>query len=84
MTCHYPDLGRAYHWLKQISLSTRPFRSTTKIWVVTSYRHGNSAVLRRYFAEKPVMESRNVGQDCVFSLAKINREKQNETSAFLE
>ena len=72
MTCHYQDLGRAYHWLKQISLSTRPFRSTTKIWVVTSSRHGNSAVLRRSFAENPVVESRNVGQDCVFGLAKIN------------
>ena len=58
MTCHYPDLGRAYHWLKQISFSTRPIRSSTKIWVVTSHRHGNSAVLRRYFAGKPVVESK--------------------------
>ena len=36
--------GRAYCWLKQISLSTRPIRSTTKIWVVTRHQHGNSVV----------------------------------------
>ena len=31
MTCHYLDVGRASHWLKQISLAVRPIRSTTQV-----------------------------------------------------
>ena len=38
MTCHYPDLGSASDWLKQISLAARLIRSITQIWVVTT-RH---------------------------------------------
>ena len=34
MTRHYPDLGSASGWLKQISRAERPIRSTTKVWVV--------------------------------------------------
>ncbi|CAH3128628.1 unnamed protein product, partial [Porites lobata] len=40
---HYPDLGNAPDWLKQISLVTRPIRSTTQIWVVTRNQYGISA-----------------------------------------
>ena len=32
MTCHYlRDVGRAFDWLKQISLAARPIRSTTQV-----------------------------------------------------
>ena len=35
MTSHYPDLGSASDWLKQISHTALPIRSTSQIWVVT-------------------------------------------------
>ena len=35
MTRHYPDLGSASDWLKQISQAAQPIRSTTQIWVAT-------------------------------------------------
>ena len=31
------DLGSAYDWLKKISLTIRPIRITTQIWVVTHF-----------------------------------------------
>ena len=40
MTCHYPDLGSPPDWLNQISLATRPIRSTTQIWVVMRHEYG--------------------------------------------
>ena len=40
---HYPDLGNAPEWLKQISLVTRPIRSTIQIRVVTRNQYGISA-----------------------------------------
>ena len=43
MMCHYPALGSASDWLRQISLDARPIRSTTQIWVVlliVATRHG--------------------------------------------
>ena len=45
MTCHYPDLGGAFDWLKQISLTPQPIRSTTQIWVVTHHQYGISALV---------------------------------------
>ena len=45
MTCHYPDLGSASDWLKQISLAARPIRSTTQIWLVTRHQYGISALV---------------------------------------
>ena len=30
MMRHYPDLGSAFVWLKQISLAAQPIRSTTQ------------------------------------------------------
>ena len=45
MTCHYPDLGRASDWLKQISHTAQPIRSTTQIWVVTQHQYGISALV---------------------------------------
>ena len=37
MTRHYPDLGSAFDWLKQISHAARPIRSTAQMWVVTRH-----------------------------------------------
>ena len=45
MTHHYPDLGSASDWLKQISHAGRPIRSTTQIWVVTRHQYGISALV---------------------------------------
>ena len=45
MTRHYPDLGRASDWLKQISHAARPIRSSTQIWVVTRHQYGISALV---------------------------------------
>ena len=45
MTRHYPDLGSAFDWLKQISHAARPIRSTTQIWVVTRLQCGISALV---------------------------------------
>ena len=39
----YPDLGSASDWLKQISVTAQPIRSTTLIWVVTHLQYGISA-----------------------------------------
>ena len=44
MTLHYPDLGSASDWLKQISYSAGPIRSTTKIWIVKRHQYGISAL----------------------------------------
>ena len=45
MMRHYPDLGSASDWLKQISQAARPIRSTTQIWVVTRHQYGISALV---------------------------------------
>ena len=45
MARHYPDLGRASDWLKQISHAARPIRSTTQIWIVTRHQYGISALI---------------------------------------
>ena len=45
MTPHYPDLGSASDWLKQVSQAAQPIRSTTQIWVVTRHQHGISALV---------------------------------------
>ena len=39
MMRHYPDLGNAFVWLKQISLAERPIRSTTEIWIVMCHQY---------------------------------------------
>ena len=53
MTCHYPDLGSASGWLKQISHIAWPIRSTTQIWVghVISMEFLH-LFLRQHFARK--------------------------------
>ena len=43
MTRHYPDLGSASDWLKQISHAAKPITSTTQIWVVKRHQYGISA-----------------------------------------
>ena len=45
MTRHYPDLGSASDWMKQISHAVRPIRGTTQIWVDTSHQYGISALV---------------------------------------
>ena len=37
MARHYPDLGSASNWLRQISHAPRPVRNATQIWVITRY-----------------------------------------------
>ena len=44
MTRHYPGLGRASDWLKQVSQAVRPIGSTTQIWVVTGHQYWISAL----------------------------------------
>ena len=52
---HYPDLGSASGWLKQISHMHYYIRSTTQIWVVTHHQYGNSAfVSQTSFSEKTI------------------------------
>ena len=43
MTRHYPDLGSDSEWLKKISHSALPIRSTNQIWMVTRHQYGISA-----------------------------------------
>ena len=63
ITYHYPDLGSASNWLKQISLAARPIRSTTQICLVTGHQYGISAfVFQTSFGGKPVVASPNVGR----------------------
>ena len=45
MTCHYPYLGSACDWLRQISLAMWPIRNTTQIWVMTRHQCGISALV---------------------------------------
>ena len=45
MTCHYPDLGSTFDWLKQISHVAQPIRGTTQIWIVTHHQYGISALI---------------------------------------
>ena len=45
MASHYPDLGSASDWLKQISRAAQPIRRTTKIWVVKRHQYGISALV---------------------------------------
>ena len=40
MLCHYPDLGSASDWFKQVSLAAPPIRITTQIQVVTRHQYG--------------------------------------------
>ena len=42
-----PDLGSASDWLRQISLSAGPIRSTTQILVVTHHQYGISVLISR-------------------------------------
>ena len=49
MTRHYPDLGSASDWLKQISHAVRPIRDTTQFWVVTRHQYGISELVSQTF-----------------------------------
>ena len=62
------DLG-ASDWLKQISLSAQPIRSTTQIWVVTRHQKeisaGNSCCRREMSAVPLVVTRHQWGMRCV-------------------
>ena len=45
MTHHYPDLGSASDWLKQIYHTSGPIRSTTQIWVVIHHQNEISTLV---------------------------------------
>ena len=60
MTHHYPDLGSAFDW---------SIRSTTQIWAVTRQYEFLRSFLRRHFAGRPSVVSRNVG--CFLRLLKL-------------
>ena len=75
MTRHYPDLGSASDWLKNIFHAARPIGSTTKIWVMTRYQYAIPApVSQKSFSGKPVVQSQNVS--CFF--LKKKHEKQTK------
>ena len=59
MIRHYPKRGNASDSLRQISHAARPIRNTSQISKVA--RDRLRSLLRRRFAEKPVVASRNVG-----------------------
>ena len=61
MTRHYPDLGIDSEWLKKISHSALPIRSTNQIWVVTRHQYGISALVSQTsFCGETMVASRNV------------------------
>ena len=62
---HYPNLGSASDWLKQISHEARLIRSFTQIWVMTCRQYGISAL----FSQTPFREetSSSVAMSAVFS-----------------
>ena len=43
MTCHFPALGSASDWLKQISLAAQPIKSTSQVGVVPRHQYEISA-----------------------------------------
>ena len=45
MTSHYPELGSASDWLKQISRAAKQIRRTTQIWVVKRHQYRISALV---------------------------------------
>ena len=45
MMHHYPDLGSASDWLKQISHTAQPIRGTTQKWLVTCHQYRISALV---------------------------------------
>ena len=62
---HYPNLGSASNWLKQISHEARLIRSFTQIWAVTRRQYRISAL----FCQTPFREktSSSVAMSAVFS-----------------
>ena len=54
MTCHYPDLARAFDWSCCEDNLLQPIRSTTQNWVETHHQYGISvALLRHHIVRKP-------------------------------
>ena len=89
MTCHYLDPDCASYWLKHISLSTGPIRSTTQTWAVIRYQYGISApVPQTSFRQKAscgvakfrlfskATDTSNIKFSCVF----LAKEQPKQTS----
>ena len=82
MMRHYPDLGSASDWLKQISHAARPIRTTTQIFprsflviiLITRLHSDYSEILMNYFqilallkSDPRVFQTRNVLYLCICS-----------------
>ena len=61
MTRQYPGMGSVSDWMKQISRAARTIRNATHTWVLTRHQlEFLRSFLRRHFAGKLVVGSRNV------------------------
>ena len=49
MSLHYPDLGSASDWLKQISTRYRQLEALLQFWVVTRHQYGISELVSQAF-----------------------------------
>ena len=79
-TCHYPDQGCTFDWLKQISHVAQPIRGTTQIWIVVNHQYGIlHSFLRCHFAGKPIVVQQNVS--CFLRL--VTWECLSHSSVFL-
>ena len=56
MSRHYPNLGSASDWLKQILQAARPMRNTTQIWVVSRHQYGISALVSQKSIRRETVE----------------------------
>jgi len=69
MTCFFPDLGRTFDWLKQVSLTAWPIRSTAQIRVVTHHQY------MKFLHLVPQTSFHFVlcwGNSCLFSQARLH------------
>ena len=74
MTCHYPCLGSANDWLKQISHAARPVRSTSQIWVVTDHQYGISSLVSQTSFQSQGNQYWHHKMSAVFSIELITKE----------
>ena len=49
MSLHYPDLGSASDWLKQISTRYDQLEALLQFWVVTRHQYGISELVSQTF-----------------------------------
>ena len=83
MTRYYPGLCGASDWLKQISHTARPIRSTTtQIWVVTRHQYGISAIVSQTSFRRETVGG--VAKGRLFSYATTNRDKNRVKKIWIE